>query len=315
MIELRNLTKSYLLKDGERRYIFRGLNFRFPEGANIGLIGRNGAGKSTLLRLVGGIDIPDSGQVLSDQRISWPVGLSGGFHGLLTGRDSIKFVCRIYGAEGPAMGEKIRFVEEFAELGDYFDQPIDAYSSGMRARLGFGMSMAFDFDYYLIDEVMAVGDAQFRMKSRALLQERLGRSHVIMVSHNMEDISRLCDVVVLVQDGQAVLFENVRDGIRAYQESGGQVVRATPGPGARAMGRIPPPGKARKGPGPGAEGAGARAGPPRPGNGAGKGNAVGPRPRVLNGPKGPPRAQPGAGQGLQPRAAGIRKKADDRDTE
>lgn len=244
MIELRDLTKSYILKDGERRYIFRNLNFSFPEGTNIGLIGRNGAGKSTLLRLIGGIDVPDSGQVVCDQRISWPIGLSGGFQGLLTGRDSVKFVCRIYGAEDEAMREKIRFVQEFAELGEYFEQPINSYSSGMRSRLGFGMSLAFDFDYYLIDEVMAVGDARFKMKSRALLQERLGQSHIIIVSHNMEDISKLCNVVVLVQDGLAVLYEDVREGVRAYQESNGKLPRSRPNQGLkqRPMQAIPPPG-------------------------------------------------------------------------
>ena len=281
MIQLKDLTKSYLLNNGERRYIFRALDFNFPDKVNIGLIGRNGAGKSTLLSLIGGIDVPDSGRVISDQRISWPVGLSGGFHGLLTGRDSIKFVCRIYGAEGQAMREKIRFVEEFAELGDYFDQPINAYSSGMRSRLGFGMSMAFEFDYYLIDEAMAVGDAQFRMKSRALLQERLGQSHVIMVSHNMEDISRLCDVVVLVQDGQAMLFENVREGIRAYQESSGKPVRPK-----KKLG----PNRARQ--------AGAGAGMPRKLPGLGTNGENGPRRRIaaLAGKGG------GSGRGLEPGA-------------
>ncbi|MCP5279534.1 MAG: ABC transporter ATP-binding protein [Thiobacillus sp.] len=231
MIELQNLTKSYVLRNGERRYIFRDLSFHFPDGVNVGLIGRNGAGKSTLLRLIGGIDVPDSGRVVTDQRISWPVGLSGGFHRMLSGRDSVKFACRIYGAEGEDMREKVRFVQEFAELGEYFDQPISSYSSGMRTRLGFGMSMAFDFDYYLIDEVMAVGDARFKMKSRALMQERLDRSHVIMVSHGMEDISRLCNVVVLVQDGQAILYEDVREGIKAYQATGGRVPRRQDRPG------------------------------------------------------------------------------------
>ncbi|NTV94309.1 MAG: ABC transporter ATP-binding protein [Thiobacillus sp.] len=218
MIELRNLTKSYILKGGERHYVFRDLNFSFPEGASIGLIGRNGAGKSTLLRLIGGIDTPDRGQVLSDKRISWPVGLVGGLQGSLTGRDGVKFVCRLYGVAGEAMRQKIRFVEDFAEIGEYFDQPVKSYSSGMRSRLNFGMSMAFDFDYYLIDEVMAVGDASFRAKSQKVLEERLGRANVILVSHNMADIARLCTIVVLVQHGRAILYENVQEGIRAYQD-------------------------------------------------------------------------------------------------
>jgi len=221
MIELQNLTKSYHLTSGERRYIFRDLNFSFPEGANIGLIGRNGAGKSTLLRLIGGIDTPDHGRVVTDKRISWPVGLSGGLQGSLTGRDGVKFVCRVYGMTRDEMLEKIRFVQDFAEIGDYFDQPVKSYSSGMRARLNFGLSWAFDFDYYLMDEIGAVGDARFKQKSRKLMDERIGQSNVIMVSHAMPEIARLCNVVVLVNDGQATLYEDVDEGIRAYQETAG----------------------------------------------------------------------------------------------
>lgn len=217
MIELRNITKSYRLDNGERRYIFRDLNFTFPDGTNIGLIGRNGAGKSTLLRIIGGIDTPDRGKVVTDQRISWPVGLSG-MQGSLTGRDSVKFACRVYGTSHEEMLEKVRFVEEFAEIGDYFDQPVKYYSSGMRGRVNFGMSLAFDFDYYLMDEIGAVGDAVFKWKSRKILQERYKRSHVIMVSHNMAEVSKLCNVVVMVQDGQAILFEDVKDGIAEYQK-------------------------------------------------------------------------------------------------
>jgi capsular polysaccharide transport system ATP-binding protein len=218
MIELQNLTKSYRLSNGERRYIFRDLNFSFSEGANIGLIGRNGAGKSTLLRLIGGIDTPDRGRVLTDKRMSWPVALSGGLQGTLTGRDSVKFVCRIYGALGTAMREKLRFVEEFAEIGQYFDQPIKTYSSGMRARLSFALSWAFDFDYYLMDEIGAMGDARFKQKTRQLMQTRIRQSNVIMVSHAMSEIARLCNVVLLVNDGQVILYQNVHEGIRAYQE-------------------------------------------------------------------------------------------------
>jgi len=220
MIELQDLTKSYRLTSGERRYIFRRLNFRFPEGVNVGVIGPNGAGKSTLLRLIGGIDHPDRGRVVTDQRISWPVGLSGGLQGSLTGRDSVKFVCRIHGTSHEEMREKIGFVRDFAEIGEYFDQPIRTYSSGMRVRLNFGLSWAFDFDYYLMDEVGAVGDARFRQKSRQLMEERISRSNVILVSHAMSEVARLCSVVVLLNDGQATLFRDVGEGIRAYEEMG-----------------------------------------------------------------------------------------------
>ena len=217
MLEIRDLTKWYPTPQG-RRYIFRDLNFSFPPEANVGLIGRNGAGKSTLMRLLAGIDTPNAGKVVSDARISWPVGLSGGFQGSLTARENVQFVCRVYGATGAAMRRVLEFVEDFAEIGDYFDLPVKSYSSGMRSRVAFGLSMAFDFDYYLIDEVMAVGDAQFRAKSQAVMKERLARARLILVSHNMADIARLCNRVVLVDKGNTVLYTDVRAGIAAYQK-------------------------------------------------------------------------------------------------
>ncbi|MDB5818825.1 MAG: ABC-type polysaccharide/polyol phosphate transport system ATPase component-like protein [Rhizobacter sp.] len=216
VIELRHLTKSYPTPQG-RRYVFRDLSFSFPEGRSIGLIGANGAGKSTLMRLLGGIDAPDSGCVVTDRSISWPVGLTGGFQGSLTARDNVKFVCRLYGASGDAMRERLAFIEEFAEIGSYFDAPVKSFSSGMRARVAFGLSMAFHFDYYLIDEALAVGDAQFKKKCQAVFEQRLQTSKLILVSHNMNDILRLCDAVVLVQHGAATLFEDVAAGIDAYK--------------------------------------------------------------------------------------------------
>jgi capsular polysaccharide transport system ATP-binding protein len=216
MIELDSLTKSYPTRHG-RRYVFRDLSFRFPPKANIGLIGRNGAGKSTLLRLLGGIDTPDRGRVVTDASISWPVGLTGGFLQTLSARENIQFVCRVHGRFGAEQREIVRFVEQFAEIGEYFDLPVRSFSSGMRSRVAFGMSMAFDFDYYLIDEVMAVGDPQFRSKSKDVLLARLAHANVILTSHNVADIRQFCDIVVHVDQGKAVVYEDVEAGIRAYQ--------------------------------------------------------------------------------------------------
>ena len=216
MLQLRNLTKSYPTRHG-RRYVFRDLSFTFPAGTNIGLIGRNGAGKSTLLRLLGGIDAPDHGQVLTDARISFPVGLAGGFQSSLTARENVAFVCRIHGYFGDAMRERVSRVESFAEIGDYFDLPVSSFSSGMRSRVAFGLSMAFDFDYYLIDEVMAVGDPQFRSKSKQVLLDKLSRANVILTSHNMADIRQFCNMVVHVDSGRVAVFEDIEEGIRAYQ--------------------------------------------------------------------------------------------------
>jgi capsular polysaccharide transport system ATP-binding protein len=220
MIELRSLTKSYPTRQG-RRYVFKDLNFVFPPKTKVGLIGRNGAGKSTLLRLLGGIDQPDHGAVVTDARISWPVGLAGGFQSSLTARENVQFVGRIHGSFGESLQRKVQFVRDFAEIGAYFDLPMKSFSSGMRSRVAFGLSMAFDFDYYLIDEVMAVGDAQFRKKSREVLKERLQRASLILTSHNMADIRQYCNLVVLVDRGNTVLFEDVEAGIRSYQGAAG----------------------------------------------------------------------------------------------
>lgn len=216
MFELRNVTKSYRTPNG-RRYVFRNLSFAIPPDRNIGLIGRNGSGKSTLMRLLGGSDTPDSGRIVTDKNISWPVGLSGGFQGSLSGRENVKFVCRVYGATGDIMREKISYVEDFAEIGKWFDEPVKTYSSGMRSRLGFGLSMAFDFDYYLIDEVMSVGDVHFRRKSAKVFDTKLKKSKVILVSHSMGQIQKLCDLVILLKDGQAHIYDDVAEGIKAYQ--------------------------------------------------------------------------------------------------
>lgn len=215
MFELRNITKSYLTPKG-RRHIFRDLSLKIPAEKNIGLIGRNGAGKSTLMRLLGGSDIPDSGSIATNKSISWPVGLSGGFQGSMTGRENIKFVSRVHGAVGNAMHAKVNYVLDFAEIGDWIDEPVKTYSSGMRARLAFGLSMAFEFDYYLIDEVMSVGDAHFKRKCAEVFEQKLQKSKVVLVSHNMGEIQKLCDVVLLVRDGGVQIYDDVAEGIKAY---------------------------------------------------------------------------------------------------
>jgi capsular polysaccharide transport system ATP-binding protein len=220
MIQLDSLTKSYLTLRG-RKVVFRDLSLEIPGGVNVGLIGRNGAGKSTLMRLLSAVDMPDSGRIRTQASLSWPVGLMGGMQTSLTGRDNVKFVCRIYGVRGERMKRKIAYVEEFAQIGDYFDLPISTYSSGMRARVAFGTSMAFEFDYYLIDEILAVGDGTFKAKSRKIFTERLDRSKVILVSHNMNLIRKMCDMVVHLDNGFATMYSDVGEGIAAYLGANG----------------------------------------------------------------------------------------------
>ncbi|EMX1019096.1 ABC transporter ATP-binding protein [Escherichia coli] len=216
MIKIENLTKSYRTPAG-RHYVFKNLNIEIPSGKSVAFIGRNGAGKSTLLRMIGGIDRPDSGKVITNKTISWPVGLAGGFQGSLTGRENVKFVARLY-AKQEELKEKIEFVEEFAELGKYFDMPIKTYSSGMRSRLGFGLSMAFKFDYYIVDEVTAVGDARFKEKCAQLFKERHKESSFLMVSHSLNSLKEFCDVAIVFKDDNAVgFYEDVHEGIKSYQ--------------------------------------------------------------------------------------------------
>lgn len=216
MFTLDNITKSYLITSG-RKYIFRNLSMVVPPDKNIGLIGKNGAGKSTLMRLLSGVDTPDSGVIRTDKSISWPVGQSGGFQGSLSARDNVKFVCRVYGFVGEEMTRRVHYVQEFAEIGSWFDEPIRTYSSGMRSRIAFGLSMAFDFDYYLIDEVMAAGDNSFRKKCEVVFREKLGKSKILLTTHNMKEVERLCDIVLLVDNGELKVYEDVAEGIAVYR--------------------------------------------------------------------------------------------------
>ncbi len=217
MIKIENLTKSYLTPSG-RHYVFKNLNIEIPSDKSVALIGRNGAGKSTLLRVMGGIDRPDYGQVITEKTISWPVGLAGGFQGSLTGRENVKFVCRLY-ARKEEIDEKVKFVESFAELGKYFDMPIKTYSSGMRSRLGFGLSMAFKFDYYLVDEVTAVGDARFKQKCADLFKSRHAESSFIMVSHGLNSLKEFCDVAIFIgRNNRVCFFDSVSDAIDEYKK-------------------------------------------------------------------------------------------------
>ena len=216
MIKIENLTKSYRTPTG-RHYVFKDLNIEIPSGKSVAFIGRNGAGKSTLLRMIGGIDRPDSGKIITNKTISWPVGLAGGFQGSLTGRENVKFVARLY-AKQEELKEKIEFVEEFAELGKYFDMPIKTYSSGMRSRLGFGLSMAFKFDYYIVDEVTAVGDARFKEKCAQLFKERHKESSFLMVSHSLNSLKEFCDVEIVFKNSYIIgYYENVQSGIDEYK--------------------------------------------------------------------------------------------------
>jgi len=217
MIEVRGLYKRYQDHHGSN-WVLRDVNFSVPRGVSVGLVGRNGAGKSTLLRIIGGMDAPTRGEVIRHGRLSWPMGLSGGFQGSMTGRQNTKFVARIHGS-GDSITEVIEQVEAFAELGPAFDKPVRTYSSGMRSRLAFGLSLAFDFDLYLSDEATAVGDAAFRAKAKRAFEERIGQSSIMMVSHAEGILKDLCHAGVWLEDGEAHWFDDIHDALDAYRES------------------------------------------------------------------------------------------------
>ncbi len=213
MIELRNVTKSYEATHG-LHVVLNDISARIEPGKNLGILGRNGAGKSTLLRIIAGNEWPDSGEIVRTSRISWPIGFSGGFNGSLSGEENCRFVARIYGED---VDDVTGFTKEFSEIGEYFYMPVRTYSSGMRARLAFGLSMAIDFDIYLVDEVTAVGDARFQDKCRRAFREREARSSVLIVSHSLKTIQSYCDQCALLQHGALTFFDSVEDARRIYQ--------------------------------------------------------------------------------------------------
>ena len=214
MIRLENLTKVYRL-GGQTKVVADNVTAEFPTGSTVAILGRNGAGKSSLLRMIAGSMSPDSGRVVSDGSISWPVGFAGSFHPDMTGAQNTRFIARVYGVD---TDELCAYVETFAELGGHFHLPVRSYSSGMRARLAFGVSMGIRFDTYLIDEITAVGDAGFRRKSEALFRDRMEDCSAIMVTHALGQVERLCDYVTVLNEGRLVWFEDVAEGIRFHQE-------------------------------------------------------------------------------------------------
>jgi capsular polysaccharide transport system ATP-binding protein len=216
MIRVRNLTKSFTY-EGRRSVVLDDLSFTIETGESVAILGANGAGKSTLLRLLGGIDLPDSGSIESDVSISWPVGAKGGFQGSLTGRENVAFVSRIYAGKAEVL-DRIRSVEDFCELGKYFDRPFRTYSKGMRARVAFGLSMAFNFDVYLIDEVTGAGDQRFREKSKRALLERKQHADFLMVDHNLWGLKDHCNRAFILENGKIESFDSVDEAVEIHTE-------------------------------------------------------------------------------------------------
>lgn len=213
MIYMLDVEKSYPAVNGPR-VVLHPTTLAIPTNRAVALLGQNGAGKSTLLRMLAGVELPDRGDIIRDARISWPIGFSGAVHGTMTGRQNAAFLANLYGLDTT---ETIEFVYEFSELGEYYDMPVRTYSSGMRARLNFGLSFAVDFDCYLVDEALATGDKRFRQKSLEAFRARQSRSGLLFISHNPKTVREFCEMGIVLHRGNLVPFENLNDAIQFYE--------------------------------------------------------------------------------------------------
>lgn len=217
MIKLDEVHKRYWTGRGEAIWALRGVSVSFPPRRNVAVIGGNGAGKSTMLRLIAGIDQPTLGDIRCERRVSWPIGQTSGLVGNMTGRQNTRFICRVQGFDEREIEDKIKFVLAFSELGDAFDQPASSYSKGMRGRLNFALSAAFEFDVYLVDEKMGGGGGTeiFKEKTRNAMQYLADHADLIVVSHNERVVKSFCEAAVWLHEGKAHWFDSVND---AWQE-------------------------------------------------------------------------------------------------
>lgn len=214
-LRLENIRKSYRLSNREIHQVLKGVNLDIFYGDKIGIIGINGAGKSTLIRIIGGVSKPDDGTIERNMKVSFPIAFTGGFQESLTGFDNLRFICRVY---DKTWEDKVEFVQDFAELGKFFYEPVKAYSAGMRARLGFAISLVVEFDCYLIDEVMAVGDSRFHSKCHEeLFIKRQDRSFVI-VSHDYNRLEKYCNKFYVLHAGVLTNFKMFKEA-RDYYEA------------------------------------------------------------------------------------------------
>lgn len=209
MIRFENVTKTFNVR-GEKLQVIDHLNAVLPTGDSLAILGKNGAGKSTLLQMIAGSIRPTSGRIVSDGTISWTVGFSGSFHRELTAAQNVRFIARIYGVDTE---ELIDFVQDFADIGKHFFMPLKSYSSGMRARVGFGTSMGIAFDTYLVDEATAVGDVTFKSKSKAVFLDRVKRASAILVSHDLDQVKELCNAAAILDGGHLTYYHDVEEAV------------------------------------------------------------------------------------------------------
>lgn len=214
MIIMKNVTKHYPVNRGrDRRVVLQNVNLQINPGEKWGILGRNGAGKSTMIRMISGAEKPNTGSITRNMLVSWPLAFGDAFQASLTGRDNTRLICRVYGVD---FDRAIDFVEDFSELGAYMREPLKTYSAGMSARLAFAISMVVEFDCYLIDEVIAVGDYRFAEKCENELFERRKDRAMVMVSHNSDFINKHCQKVAVLHQGKLTAFDNIEEGNAYY---------------------------------------------------------------------------------------------------
>jgi capsular polysaccharide transport system ATP-binding protein len=213
MIRCVDITKEYRVHSGRRRVLDR-VNFDLQRGQKLGILGRNGAGKSTLIRIIGGVEVPTAGEVQRTMSVSWPLAFGGAFQGSLSGIDNLRFICRIYNLDYDSTRA---FVDDFAELGRQLGEPVKTYSSGMRARLAFALTIAIEFECYLIDEVIMVGDARFSRRCQDELFSKRADRAIILVSHEMGFIRSVCDSAAIIHESRFRMCDSVADAITAYE--------------------------------------------------------------------------------------------------
>ena len=213
MIHIEHVTKRYATRHGEVA-VLDDVNLTIRPGEKVGILGRNGAGKSTIIRLISGAERPSSGLIRREMSVSWPLAFGGAFQGSLTGLDNLRFICRVY---GKSTEDRIAYVQEFSELGRYLREPVKTYSAGMRARLAFAISMVVEFDCFLIDEIVAVGDSRFHEKCRIELFEKRKDRAMIIVSHDPGYVRAHCDRAAVLVQGKLSTFDHVDDAFAFYQ--------------------------------------------------------------------------------------------------
>jgi len=210
-----------------RFWALEDVSLTLNRGERLGVIGRNGAGKSTLLRTLAGIIEPDRGRITRAPVTCQLLSLAVGFMLHLSGRDNAVLSGLLLGLRRREIEKRLPAIHEFSELGDFFEQPISTYSTGMLARLGFSVAMQVEPEVLLIDEVLSVGDADFAKKSGAALRARIhGGTTVVFVSHSDAQIREVCDRALWIEHGRSVMQGDVDDVLRAYHARAPQTAAA-----------------------------------------------------------------------------------------